>query len=372
MILSLGLVLMVRISSEVYANPLSLNGLPSDFLSLGAGKTMQQQQQIAPTLAHPDPSSDALRKIMSDDYSGEFAFTEAAVEYLEHTLTDFARREHLDDHVVNGGHAASWWLAREASNNGRSSVRSGNGALDRVASELDYMFANFWTQFKPLLHRIVTERPANLENTDRAFRCQRYDEIKKLKEFQSVSPVFGMLVDTFSIELYNHCLVRKLAMIKLNNVQPLSIVRQFVDIYLDLPTRYAVQQNNPSMMEMNKPRDSSDAQLLAGSALRFNLQNAISAHGPLESAAGLIFDPRALGYSLDKNSAAKELVAQFKQGCHQHIEQLGKIWSDFDHVAKFLSSPMINLADFNSRIKFVVPRLVYGSICAQLIQTAAN
>lgn len=94
--------------------------------------------------------------------------------------------------------------------------------IEQIAKELDFIYNNFWVQFSQLLHKIISERPANLREASLDFRCSKYNEINAPKELGSSSPIYRLILDIFSTELYTHCLIRKLAIFKIYQITILA------------------------------------------------------------------------------------------------------------------------------------------------------
>lgn len=333
-----------------------INGLSLD-LTLGS-PGMETKALPAGALDLNEMQSAVIGKIMQDDITGDFQLTEIVINHLASELNNFALREKIESEKASGGiHAISAWLTSSSSG---SSINN-NPMIKRMAEELDHLYSSYWSQFHPLLNEIITVRPANLGRTDLAFRCERYEELKNLAQLASTSSFYRMTVDTFSMELYTHCLRRKLALLQMENIEPTAILRQFVDIYLDLPPT-----NNQLELSNNNNHNYDQRQLQAGMGLNFNLQRSIAKFGNLESAASLVADVRSFMSSERSSSDIAMLVGKFREDCRQYTGQLAQVWSTFDEMAILFSSPMSNLADFNAKIKLVVPQLAYGSICNQL------
>lgn len=308
-----------------------------------------------------EDTSAIMSRIMADDCNDEFSSTLQTLDYVDNSLQQFALGLQLDPSKASLGNFISAWLTSVA---GGQPVVQPDQLVVRVAGEFDYIYSTFWTQFKLNIIRMIAERPPDLNNHDLAFRCERYTELVGLQEMAQKSTLYRIILDIFSSEFYTHCLTRKLAIIKLNNIKPSAILQQFVDIYLDVPTHLSNSRSKAARLR--------EEQTKAGLALNFNLQRSLALHGPLESAAELVFDTNsALSLSLSQPSSA-DLVRRFKSDCEQHSKQLVEVWGDFDALASYLSSPMNDLAAFNARTKNAAPQLVYGALCGQLAQTAAS
>lgn len=325
-------------------------------------------------------SGELIKKILRYDYSGEFSITELAISSVRKLLEEFGQKEQLDTSAVNEN-KVSQWLVRETNKNNHATgqqVINFNPMLEQTARELDLVYQTFWTQFIPIIESIVMRRPQESSSlVNLAFSCESFDELKALRQSASVSSIYGLFFDIFSTELYTHCLTRRMAIINLNGIKPTPIVRQFVEIYMDLsPTNQYQAQFGGSGSTSAVASRSLQAQEKLMSELRssdtissFNLKQSLLKHGPLEVAAEFVFDPSSglalLGHKPDN----KALVEKFKLECHMHIQQLQKAWSTTDELAALLSTSSNNLFAFNTRLKLLAPQLVYGSICAQLIMS---
>lgn len=331
---------------------LMLHDLPDDELSLSlSGSRGRQQSSVVPQVDH----SVIINKILNDDYSGEFDLTAKAIELVTNSLEQFAFKEQLNsDHLPNGQVISNWLM----SHNTRADK---NPLLKRMSEELDYIYGNFWTQFKRLIQEIIEHRPTNLGFKDLAFRCEKYNELKDLRQLVSNSPLYSLIMDTFSTELYTHCLMRKLAMIKIHHVQPSSVVRQFVDIYLGFPPELKGATNEFRQLALK--------QWQVNLGVKFNLEQSLALHGPLESVVGLVLDAPS-GLSIGSKADTRLTIQRFKQDCLRHINELTQLWASFDDMAAFLSSPTNDLSSFNGAVKLAAPQLVYGAICGQLAQTS--
>lgn len=346
------LVLVLIISSILLTSSSVIRGHPlgGDGLSLSLsdyGEKPQKVESNAPTKT--------MQRIMNDDVKEDFTLTESMINYMTTTLEQFANAEQVINNNNNGEHPISEWLMSKNSPSS-SSPSSSSPALilnQNIAQELDFVFINFWSKFKPLVEKIVTERPAQLGPRDVDFRCKKTQEFAMLKEFKERSSLLSMFVDTFFSELYTHCLLRKLALIVIDQVNPSPVVKQFVDVYLEMPM--IVANNEQSRQQMNN--------ILVTKALNFNLPIAHSRIGPLQAAAELTFDSRG-GLSMQTNK--DQLVNQFRQECGQLGERLNQIWAEMDSFAHYLSSRMNDLTAFSERVKLASPQLIYGVICGQL------
>lgn len=300
------------------------------------------------TTAH---NSKLMEIIMNDQFEHDFELSIAAMNQLSAELSQFVQDEHMAEHVALQPNLMSAW----------AKSKGATQQMESIVSEFDFVLPTFWSKFKPLIERIVTERPSNLGPNDLDFRCRRTDELKALKEMSARSSLYSMYLDTFNSELHLHCLLRKLALIKNNHVAPSPLVKQFVDIYMDLPT-----SRQPSASK--ELQDQAAHQILAGQAFNFNLETARAQHGSLSVAADLVFDPRtALSMSPDANNLDK-IVQEFQQDCQSHSAALSAIWGDFDTLTSYLSTQTSNLVDLNEKVKLAAPQLVYGSICVQLMK----
>lgn len=334
--------------------------LDGDFLSLGLGGG----QHAAPA---PAPSFE-LAKIMADDVAGEFEATEQAIGNVKGALETFARAEGIEAGGAAQQPLVSAWYA--AHSHGQPPA---NEMVARAMTELDAMYATLFNQFVPLVQRIITERPQvpagqQLGAAQLAYRCERYDELKTLVALANSSPLYRTLFDTFASELYVHCLKRKLALVAITGAKPSAVVRQFVEIYLELPMDHAARVKAAAASKQEQPLEQSALDMLqAGQAARFEPQAAIARHGRLEQTAAQVLD---LSSSLSLGDGSNALVAKFKNDCAQNAQQLAQIWSTFDEFATFLSSPMNDLAAYNSQIKLVAPQLVYAAVCVRLASAA--
>lgn len=325
-LISLLLTLLPRTQLEqVQARALTAGDLAGDFLSLGGGNS-----EVKSAAAREKEQQEMLGKIMQDDVGGEFALTEQMIRFLDQSLGQFAAQEQIGQDMIASGQPVVQWVRRKGIEN-----------FDPyVGKEMNYVFANY-EKIKSLIMKVVTESPKESGLYELAYRCKQHDALKAIKELASQSSCFMMLTDIFSAELYNHCLVRKIAVIRVTQVVPSSTVKQFVDIYRE-----------------GNLRDG------------FDLQLALTNIGPLQSASSLVLDPKSISLGTNDRSGAQELITRFKSECQQHCEKLQFIWGDMDQVAEFLSSPMNNLSQYNSQMKFSAPQLAYGSICNQLASKA--
>lgn len=317
-------------ASQVQAQKLTAHDVAQLGLGLSSQHELQQPQQEYPGLPMMD-------QIMSDEYMSDFGLTEQTIGLLGSSLEEFVRVKQV-----------------------AGKQRSDNPLINHFAIEFEYIHGSFWGQFQPLIQYIIQERPNNLGNMDLAFRCERYQELELLKGLAQTSSIYSLIVDTFSIELYTHCLKRKLAMVKLHQVRPSSILRQFVDIYLDLPV------DKQARRELRKQMiDSIDS----GLAYKLSAANLLERHGRPESVANLVLDTES-SFQLGAEAQDDRLVGKFKLDCEQHTSQIGLIWMSFDQLANFLSSASNNLANFNDGIKLVAPQLMYAATCGHLIRLA--
>lgn len=306
------------------------------------------QGELDSTPANKVPESVLVNQVLIEDVSDDFKATEYALIELEKRIQDLYQRLQI-------GPATQ--LAHKFRQLGQP-IETMNKLTVQVIEEINLIANTYFTTFKPQVVGIITERPPNLQPTDLAFRCTRINDINNLKKFGSASQLYQITLDVFFSELYSHCLIRRLVLLEINNVQPSSLVRQFVDIYLDLPP---VKFNPPSI-----------DRILNGASVNFKLPEALRKHGPLTSVSQYIIDPKAsLVMSPDGSlSTRQELVSRFKGECRLYLKQLQTYWTDFDQVAHLFTSPMNNLSLWNDQIKQLVPRLVYGSICNQLASVA--
>jgi len=331
----------------------------SEFLSLSLSSSssgrMGGESQLNPEV---QDSSAALQRIFNDEIANDFSQTEQAIAFIENALREFGKIEHLSSEEVSAGNLISRWL--DKSTGGQISSL----ASKQMAEELSYLYATFWTKFRHLIQTIVKEQPRNLGIKDLAFRCERTDELSSLKQIASFSSLYGMTLDIFSSELYVHCLTRKLALIKHFHIEPSPILRQFVDIYLDLPPNYSTTAT------FSDSRQRILAQLQTNSALIFNPSTSVTKHGTLEAASELVLDPSSTLSTGNGQHNSVNLIAKFKRDCQQLTDYLSQVWSNFDELAAFLSSPFNDLVEFGARVKLAAPQLYYGSVCMKLIQAA--
>lgn len=304
-----------------------------------------------------DSSSGIMRQILSDDYSGDFRQTTEAVQSINASLEKFAKLIGINpQNVLSNTKLVTHWLDYKTLTS--QQYYSRNPIIEQVANELDFIYSNFWAQFSQLLHKIISEHPANLSEASLDFRCSRYNEINALKELSLSSPIYRLVLDIFSTELYTHCLIRKLAIFKIYQIKPTSILRQFVDIYLDLPPINHKGEVQERVLE----------KLHSINGTSFNLEQNIKKHGPLKKVAELVFDEHSSFLFSGSKSIEdiKRLVERFKQDCRKHRSDLGRVWHTFDELASYLSSPLNDLKSFNEAIKLSAPQFIYGTICGHL------
>lgn len=352
--------------SEIEANPANVVW-PDDSLTLSLSNLSQHQPAR-------HSSTEIMNRIMSDDYALEFSQTITAIQFVTDSLVKFAEREQINPTDQAGNeNLITNWLKHQTSISRQQqqlnhAVESDHhiGSIapnvERIANELDFIYGNFWTRFRQLMLRVIEERPMNgINNINLAFRCERYQELNALVELASVSSIYRLILDTFSNELYTHCLIRKLAQLKLYQIKPSSILRQFVDIYLDLP----------AINQVGAIQERALMQFQLARGLNFDLKFSFARHGPLTKVAELVLDEHsALKLNNSKSSDDNyRLVQRFSQDCHKYRSDLGKIWSTFDEMASFLSSPSNDLSNFNHLVKLVAPQLVYGTVCGLLVQS---
>lgn len=327
------------------------NPIPPDGLSLGLsmGSPAEQQQQPPAPLAAT--RSRLVEQMLADEQLGEFQLTSEALSQLRSILDEFATREQLTDTVSS---PLNTWAATRG-------LQLDQTRLGPMAAELDFLLLHFWTELKPLVEMFTGGRIQSVKSDELDFRCRQGAELTRLKALGEQSALVRMLLDTFFSELHSHCLLRKLAMIKLHNIQPSALVKQFVEIYLDLPTgRHSGQATREELEAIN-------SKLLGGMATHFQLAESFVRHGPLEAAAKLVFDPRT-ALLMGGAGAMEDLVRQFRADCQSYSIALGNIWTNFDSVAEFFTSPMSDIATYNEQVKLVAPQLVYSSICNQLMK----
>lgn len=337
---------------NVAAQPVDVSHLNLS-LSLGGGTTALESTS--------ECSKNLLSKIMLDDVEDEFKLTQETLKFVSDNLRSFANQEGIST-AEGQSNSVSLWLANLVRGQAQSLAQFQGTPLEKLTVELDFVYGNYWNAFGNLINKIITENPSRnqinpsqIGNNNLSFRCERVDEMKQLRELSSKSSLYFYIFEIFSNELYSHCLRRKLAMIKLNALRPASIVRQFVELYLDVPVKYsqALIMNQMSSDEMTN-------EIISGLALSFNLEESIKRHGLPRDNTNLI---------LDSDTNQTHLLEKFKSECQQHLLALSQYWTNFDSLAAFLSSPTNNLAEFNEKIKLVSPQLVYAKICSQLIAT---
>lgn len=290
--------------------------------------------------------SSVLDEILQDQYADDFKVSQQVLIFTESALKQFASSQGLSPTGMPGAGMISEWLKGKQAPNQHLDEQTA-----RIVSELDFVFANFWTHFKPLMMSIVENKPGNLDVTQLAFRCDRTVELTHLLQLSSQSVLFKTILDSFSSELYTHCIKRKLALIKIFNLKPSSIVRQFVDIYLSRPS------SEPPNLHGLQGRAITDR------GLKFDLQESLARHGPIEQVAALVIGSLS-SPSLDHY---KKLAETFVRDCRDHAMRLGQIWAPLDSIATFMSSSMINLIEFNMQVKLTATQLMYASICSQLV-----
>jgi len=334
------------------ANALHL-GAGDDSLSLGLSPSNGHNSPQAPTNG-ATVSSELLKEIMNDDYNGDFRLSVPLLRHMQSQLHDLVEHIKQSGAQINEESPISSWL----SNRGGRPER-----LSYMTDELDHVVTTFWSKFIPLVESILSDRPPNLTIDDLDFRCKKEEQIKQLKEYGTISSFYHMFVEIFFTELLDHCLVRKMAIIRLSNATPSPLVTQFVNIYLNLPVE------GGSRLESGHISDRVAKELSTGVALNFNLEEASSRIGKLDQAVQLVFDPR-IGLSMGRadNSGVKSVVDNFRQDCLTHSEQVSRIWGNLDGLSSFLSSPTNNLASFSETVKLTTPQLVYASICHKLLQ----
>lgn len=323
--------------NSIRASPLAAADL-SLGLSLSSDMMVDGQQTNK-------PMDELMVQILNDKYEHDFALSIALLNQFTTTLEDFIRSKHLESLVENKDEnvVSSW-----ATNNGVSN--------QPITRELDLVVATFWSQFKPTLESVIVERPMEsmIWPVDLDFRCtKRRAELGKLMALGAQSSLYSIFMDTFLSELYQHCLIRKLAKLKINGVEPSPLLKQFVAIYLNLPVR-----------------DSDTAetkQLLSERAKMFNPANAFATIGPLTQAASLVVDTRTFLSSAPDAAQAAKMAQEFIYDCQSYLNRLALVWGDFDDFINAISTSTTNLDDLNQRVKFAAPRLAYGAICGQLL-----
>lgn len=279
-----------------------------------------------------------LNRMIQDDYQNDFQITRTALVEVESRLTELMESK-ADLHPTNPTSSLGrlLYIVRE----GQKKSLVGVG-LSNMAKELEFISSNLWSNFKSTLISILENRPANLDITQLAFRCEKLQELTNLLHLSSQSKVFQLLTETFASELYTHCLKRKLALIKIFNLRPSSVVKQVVEIYLKPPGQPYSQQGI--------------------SAVGFNLQASLAMHGPLDRVALQVLGSLN---SLSPNYHS-ELVSKFKRDCGAHITSLNGLWTSLDSLASLMSSPMTDLVSFNNQIKLIAPQLIFATVCSQL------
>lgn len=320
---------------QVQAQKLTVNGE----LSLRLSSQQQQQQQQLDALS-------PMNRILNDEYVSDFSLTEQTIGLLESTLREFNR------------------IKEETRKQGLL-ITNSNPLINHMATELQSIQASFGQQFQPLIGYIIQNRPVDLGLMDLAFRCERFRELEQLKGLAATSAIYSLIFDVFSTELYTHCFKRKLAMIKLHQAKPSSILQQFVDIYLDLPV------GKQAKMQVCKQMIDQFNHSGLNSGFKLSAVDLLNRHGKLESVANLVLDEESsllAGLSAQGNPSVEHLVNKFKFDCQRHTNQIGLIWNNLDQLVSFLSSPSNNLVKFNEAIKLIAPQLMYASTCGHLAQ----
>lgn len=291
--------------------------------------------------------SQLVKQALADDISNDFKATEFALAELEKHIHQLYGRLQMGE----GG----LLQAKLVQLGGTKEMLSSFGA--QLIEELDLIANTYFPTFKQQLVGIITDRPQNLQPKDMAYRCTRINDINNLRKLGWSSQLYQLILDVFFSELYAHCLTRRLVLLEVNQVNPSSLVRQFVDIYLDLPPSASLKASPVSI-----------DRILGGASVNFNLPEALRKHGPLQSVSQYVIDPKAsLGMGLDSaHSNSADLVQRFKVECRHYLEQLQVHWTDFDQIAHKFTTPMNNLMQWNDQVKLLIPGLVYGSICNQL------
>ena len=332
---------------HVEANP--INAAEDDLL-IGLATNVPASQRVA--VAHEQQMSTRMEQIMSDRYEDDFALSINLLNLFTTSLEDFVRDEQL---VAAVSQAHPQPISAWATTKGI--------ARGTIVKELDQIVATYWTRFKPLIETIIAQRPPNLGPNDLDFRCtKRLPELGDMMALGAQSSLYSIYLDTFYSELFVHCLFRKLALIRNNKIVPTPLLKQFVDIYLELPAVDPIRPDSGHSKEM------AIKQLLAGRGFSFNMNTALARVGPLSSAAELVVDPRTFLSSKPDAKQVDQLVREFERDCQTHVSQLVAIWGDFDDFIRAISTDTTNLEDVNTRIKFLAPQLVYGTICGQLLQ----
>ena len=282
------------------------NPLPGDQLMLSLSSSPQADQSKQSSAA---VNSKLMEQIMNDEFGDDFAVSLPLLNQLKATLEQFAQQIKASAGGLEpSGAPISSWLAARAGQSGKA----------YMAGELDKVYQTFWNDFGPLIESIVTVRPQNLSPESMDFRCKKVAELQRLKALASASEFYSLYLDTFFSELHQHCLLRKLAMIRYSNMVPSPLVRQFVDVYLDLPTKDLTAAASKEL------RDQVAGQLLAGQAMNFNQEQAFARYGSLEQVADLT----SLSMGSMDSSGAKKVVDQFKRDCAEHVNRLSSIWAD--------------------------------------------
>lgn len=287
-------------------------------------------------LAEPaGQQSELMTQIIQDHYNKDFEHSINALNTLDAELTKF-----LKDQEMLGGAGKKSNLAQI----------NGGSKMSVLSKEFDFIKAYFWNTFRKIVVGIIEQRPVNfVSNLD--FRCKLSPDLENLKQMSLHSSLLNVYLDIFFPELYTHCLTRKLAMIKLNRVRPSPVLKQFVEIYLDLPASIGSIRGNSRVF----------SELFARYAINFNLETALARHGTLSKVADQVLGPMtALGNN-------EELVRQFKIDCKAYTDALIVIWGELDTISSNLSTGTNNLLNLNNHVKFVAPQLVYGSVCNQLM-----
>lgn len=362
-LVGLGLIATLNVGHHKTAY-LGANCLPTQGatgLSLGLFE-LAQPESLQQTSNTP-----ALERILADNFDGEFASTENALTSINDILESFAVKERLDKNNLTQGHEITHWLISSATS-GQHEAAAAAAAANYQATALDYMYGTFWSQFFPLIKRIITERPAGASSMrDLAFRCEfRAQEIQSLNERATKSALYRILLDVFYTELYTHCLRRKMATLRLEHVEPPVLLRQLVDAYLELPLN-VVAAGGANFRLTDSAKANFVGLTYANHGQAFDLQRAISHYGPIERAVQLVLLTNNMSLGGVDEIQAKALATKFRGECSSYTSDLLQYWANFDQVAALLSSETNNLTDFNNRIKYALPHLIYASVCNQLL-----